>query len=46
MNDNKWVIWKGVTLADIEILDKEFPRIGEEGQKKKKKDKEKDQPIN
>jgi len=38
VEDNRWVIWKGVTLADIEVLDKEFPRIGEKGKKKKSKD--------
>lgn len=38
VNDNKWVVWRGVTLQDIQLLDQEFPRIGEEGKKKKKKD--------
>lgn len=36
VNDGRMVIWKGVTLNDIAILDKEFPRTGEEGKKKKK----------
>lgn len=37
VNDGKLVIWKGVTLADIALLDETFPRIGQEGKKKKKK---------
>lgn len=36
VNDGKLVIWKGATLADIAILDESYPRIGQEGQKKKK----------
>lgn len=36
VNDGKLVIWKGVTLADIALLDETFPRIGQEGKKKKK----------
>lgn len=36
VSDGVLVIWKGVTLADIAVLDEEFPRIGLEGQKKKK----------
>lgn len=38
VTDGKLVIWKGVSLADLEILDKEFKRTGEEGKKDKKKD--------
>ena len=38
INDGFVVIWKGVTLADIAVLDEDLPRIGAEGQKKKKKD--------
>ena len=38
INDGFVVIWKGVTLADIAVLDEELPRIGAEGQKKKNKD--------
>jgi hypothetical protein len=37
VRDGKLVIWKGATLADITILDESYPRIGQEGQKKKKK---------
>ncbi len=37
IDDGRIVIWKGITLADIDLLDKQFPRIGEEGKKKKKK---------
>lgn len=36
VDDGVLVVWKGVTLADIAILDSQFPRIGEEGKKKKK----------
>ncbi len=36
VTDGQIVIWKGVTLQDIALLDAEFPRIGQEGQKKKK----------
>jgi len=36
VNDGVVVIWKGVTLADIAAFDEDFPRIGQEGQKKKK----------
>jgi hypothetical protein len=35
VNDGFIVIWKGVTDADIAILDKEMPRIGAENKKKK-----------
>lgn len=35
VNDGFIVIWKGVTLADITLFDKEMPRIGAEGKKKK-----------
>jgi hypothetical protein len=34
VNDGFIVIWKGVTEGDIAILDKEFPRIGQENVKK------------
>jgi hypothetical protein len=37
IDDGVLVIWKGVTLEDIRLLDETFPRIGEEGKKKKKK---------
>ncbi|MDP3849277.1 MAG: hypothetical protein Q8Q59_02155 [Luteolibacter sp.] len=37
VDDGLVVIWKGVTLADIAILDDGLPRIGQEGAKKKKK---------
>lgn len=36
VDDGVVVIWKGVTLADIAAFDEDFPRIGQEGQKKKK----------
>ncbi len=35
VNDGFIVIWKGVSDADIAVLDKELPRIGAENQKKK-----------
>ncbi len=35
IDDGKLVIWKGVTLQDIAILDGDLPRIGQEGKKKK-----------
>jgi hypothetical protein len=38
IDDGMLVIWKGVTLADIALLDEALPRIGQEGKKKKKKD--------
>ncbi len=34
VNDGFIVIWKGVTLADVKILDEEIPRTGEENKKK------------
>lgn len=37
VDDGVIVIWKGVTLEDIAVLDEQLPRIGEEGKKKKKK---------
>jgi hypothetical protein len=37
VDDGRLVIWKGVTLEDIAVLDQELPRMGEEGKKKKKK---------
>jgi hypothetical protein len=36
VEDGKLVIWKGATLADIAVLDESYPRIGQEGKKKKK----------
>jgi hypothetical protein len=36
IDDGVLVIWKGITLADIAVLDEAFPRAGEEGKKKKK----------
>lgn len=36
IDDGVLVIWKGITLADIALLDEELPRAGEEGKKKKK----------
>ena len=33
VNDGYIVIWKGVTLADVEILDKELPRVDEANKK-------------
>ncbi len=35
VNDGFIVIWKGVTLADVAMLDEQMPRIGSEGKKKK-----------
>jgi len=37
IDDGIVVAWKGVSLADIAVLDESLPRIGEEGGKKKKK---------
>ena len=36
INDGRLVIWKGATLADVTIFDESFPRVGQEGKKKKK----------
>lgn len=36
VGDGQIVIWKGVTLEDVALLDAELPRMGQEGQKKKK----------
>jgi hypothetical protein len=36
VDDGRLVIWKGVTLGDIALFDEQLPRIGQEGQKKKK----------
>jgi|LakMenEpi03Aug12_release.lakeMendotaPanAssembly.Ray.scaffolds.fasta_scaffold445611_2 hypothetical protein len=36
INDGLLVIWKGVTLADIDALDKALPLTGQDGKKKKK----------
>lgn len=37
IDDGFVVVWKGATLADINVFDDSFPRIGQEGKKKKKK---------
>ena len=34
IDDGILVIWKGVTLADIRLLDDELPRLGAKGKKK------------
>lgn len=34
VDDGRLIIWKGVTIADINILDKELPRTGAVGKKK------------
>jgi hypothetical protein len=34
INDSILVVWKGITLADIEIFDKSTKRSGEDGKKK------------
>lgn len=36
VDDGRLVIWKGITLGDVAIFDEALPRIGQEGQKKKK----------
>ncbi len=36
ISDGMLVIWRGVTLEDLAILDQELPRAGAEGKKKKK----------
>ena len=36
VEDGQMVIWKGVTLADIKLLDESFPRAGQDGKPKKK----------
>jgi hypothetical protein len=38
IDDGIIVAWRGLTLADITILDESMPRIGQEGHKKKQKD--------
>lgn len=38
VEDGKLVVWKGVTLADIALLDESLPRVGQDPKKKKKKD--------
>ncbi len=35
IDDGVLVVWKGVTLADIDVLDKVLPRTGEMNKKKK-----------
>jgi hypothetical protein len=37
VDDGRIVVWKGLTLGDVAIFDESLPRIGQEGQKKKKK---------
>lgn len=37
VNDGVLVVWSGITPGDIAMLDESLPRIGQEGQKKKKK---------
>lgn len=34
VTDGVLVVWSGLTMADVEIFDKAFPRIGSEGKKK------------
>jgi hypothetical protein len=34
INDGLLVVWKGITLADIELFGQSLPRIGEENKKK------------
>lgn len=36
VEDGRMVIWKGVTVADIAVLDESFPRTGQEKKKKRK----------
>jgi len=36
IDDGNIVIWKGATIADVNILDEDLPRIGAAGKKKKK----------
>ncbi len=36
VDDGRMVIWKEAMLADITLLDEAFPRVGQEGKKKKK----------
>jgi len=36
VDDGRMVVWKGISLADFTIFDKEMPRTGEENKKKKK----------
>lgn len=35
IGDGRLVVWSGVTLQDITLLDQQYPRTGEEGKKKK-----------
>ena len=35
INDGVMVIWQGITLMDLGLLDKDLPRAGAEGKKKK-----------
>jgi len=37
IEDGVLVVWRGITLADIEALDESLPRAGEGGGKKKKR---------
>ncbi len=36
ISDGRLVVWSGVTLQDIALLDQQYPRTGESGKKKKK----------
>jgi hypothetical protein len=35
IGDGRLVVWSGVTLQDISLLDQQYPRTGETGKKKK-----------
>ncbi len=35
VEDGRLVVWSGVTLQDIALLDQQYPRTGESGKKKK-----------
>lgn len=35
ITDGVFIVWKGLSIADINLLDADLPRIGEEGKKKK-----------
>jgi hypothetical protein len=37
IEDGFLVVWKGVTTAELNLFDAAYPRIGQEGKKKKKK---------
>lgn len=36
VDDGRIVIWKGLTMADVNLFDESFPRIGQDKPKKKK----------